>query len=224
MKPRIQIDVLFLFIAILLIIGMMFFPRLYPQNPVLDDALDFLGVILVLKGLFLRMIGRGHKKKFSRAGMGLVTSGPYTIIRNPMYLGTYLIFIGFTVMLCPLWGSIIFSVLFYLRFRRQIRKEEAHLKRLFGEEYTKYCERTPAFFPRITLWINYKMNDVFPWDELWLTKEKQTVIPILAGLVVCETIKEWAVYRTVDVGITFFIIGLAVAVFSAGLWVRYKTR
>ena len=67
MKKRIQIDTTILGFVILLTGFLCAFPRLYPQDRLIDYAFDFLGVISIFKGIFLRMAARGHKKNLSKA-------------------------------------------------------------------------------------------------------------------------------------------------------------
>src|SRR3990167_9267300 len=120
MKTRIKIDSAILSFFIILTGFLYQFPSLYAGSPLTDDLLDFLGVIVVLKGTFIRMAARGYKKAYSKSGAGLVTTGPYTLVRNPMYLGSFLMGAGFILMVWPWWSLPVFAGLFYLRFSRQI--------------------------------------------------------------------------------------------------------
>ena len=117
------------------------FPRVYYANRFFDNILDFIGLSVMLKGVYIRMAARGHKKAHSNQGEGLVTTGLYSYTRNPMYLGTFLVGAGFVLIVWPWWSLPIFGWLFYLRFKKQVLKEEKHLRGLFKEEYKIYCRK-----------------------------------------------------------------------------------
>src|SRR3989338_8547856 len=149
MKKRVKIDSAILS-AIIIVSGLLFvFRNLYPRNPYLDDALDFLGFLVLLSGILMRMSDRGHKKAYSQKSRKLVTTGPYTFVRNPMYLGSFLMGAGFILMVWPWWSLPVFAWLFYARFMKQIVKEEAYLQKTAGDDYARYCSRVNRLFPSL---------------------------------------------------------------------------
>lgn len=79
----------------------------------------------------------------------LVTEGPYSMTRNPLYLFSLLGFLG--IAFCT--RSISFSVgviaFFVLVYPSVIGSEEAHLRRRFGAAFEAYCQRTPRFLPAV---------------------------------------------------------------------------
>ncbi len=76
----------------------------------------------------------------------LVTTGPFTIVRHPMYVG--LIFAAYGSLLIYLtWTTLEFAVFAPFVLLRA-RREEAALSAEFGEPWREYCRRVPAFFPR----------------------------------------------------------------------------
>lgn len=80
------------FLLALLVIASLsiyFFPKLFLFYEQVDNECDFLGMLLILKGSFIRMSARGHKCVRSPLGKGLAQDGLYTYTRNPMYLGTF---------------------------------------------------------------------------------------------------------------------------------------
>jgi protein-S-isoprenylcysteine O-methyltransferase Ste14 len=222
MKQRIKIDGTLMFSAIILTAMLYFSPYLYSNNLFLDDLCDFVGLIAILKGTYLRMAARGYKKEFSKKGQDLVMSGPYSLTRNPMYLGTYLIGAGFALIVWPWWFLVIFSLLFYFRFNQQMVKEEAHLKKLFGEKYEKYCRQVPRLFPSWNKAFHIKMSEVFPWDMCWSTKERLGLLgwPLLALLL--EILQERVVFNIVDVSRAVYVFSMAIVVFAVALILRYR--
>jgi protein-S-isoprenylcysteine O-methyltransferase Ste14 len=224
MKQRVKIDSALLQFVIILTGFLYLFPQLYTSNMFFDDIFDFLGLLTVLSGTFLRMSARGHKKIHSRKGHGLVLSGPYTLVRNPMYLGSFLMGSGFVLIVWPWWALPLFSCLFYLRFRRQILKEEKHLMEIFGETYENYCRKIPAMIPHADKLLKVRFTEVFPFFELWLTQEKYGLLgwPVLAFLL--ETFQENVVYGFSSFPHTFKIFFVAFLVFAAVAGLSYQRK
>jgi protein-S-isoprenylcysteine O-methyltransferase Ste14 len=103
------------------------------------------GAISVL-GLAIRAWASGHIRKND----ALATSGPYAYTRNPLYLGSFLLGLGFTI------GSgwwplgIVFAALFLGIYFPVMRVESATLGEIFGTAYQRYASEVPLFFPRFT--------------------------------------------------------------------------
>src|ERR1043165_26266 len=94
----------------------------------------FIGASVSVLGLALRAWAAGHLRKNSQ----LATSGPYAYTRNPLYLGSFLLGLGFTIASGqPLLG-LPFAALFLGIYLPVMRVEAATLSRLFGEDYTRY--------------------------------------------------------------------------------------
>lgn len=85
--------------------------------------------------------------KAQRAGT-LATGGPYATIRHPQYVAFVLIMFGFLLQWPTLLTLIMFPILL-LVYARLSFNEERDVRARFGEEYTRYAARTPAFFPRL---------------------------------------------------------------------------
>ncbi|HLD69361.1 MAG TPA: isoprenylcysteine carboxylmethyltransferase family protein [Candidatus Omnitrophota bacterium] len=172
MKPRIKIDTTIL-LGIIALTGILLqFPGLYPKNYFLNAVLDFLGPLAVLTGMFFRMSARGYKKARSENGHGLVTAGPYSLVRNPMYLGTFLVGLGFILVVWPWYLLPVFATFFFQRFNIQIRKEESHLHKIFGASYEAYIQKVPGFFPRLRDLKKARYREIFPIQAMGSTKEK----------------------------------------------------
>ena len=77
----------------------------------------------------------------------LATAGPYARIRHPQYLAFALIMFGFLLQWPTLLTVAMFPVLVFM-YGRLAQREEQEARAEFGEEYLRYMERTPAFFPQ----------------------------------------------------------------------------
>ncbi len=116
-----------------------------------------IGALLYLPGLSLVLWGRlalGKNYFVSTAisaqlftGHRLVTSGPYAFVRHPMYVGLLLAAWG-SLLIYFTWTTAYFAV-FAPAVLMRSRREEIALAAEFGEQWTEYCKRVPAFFPRL---------------------------------------------------------------------------
>jgi protein-S-isoprenylcysteine O-methyltransferase Ste14 len=81
----------------------------------------------------------------------LVSSGPYSICRNPLYFGTFLITlaIAFYMQSATFAAGMAVTCLFYLGVT--VRDEERRLREKFGDTYVRYCEAVPRFLPRLRM-------------------------------------------------------------------------
>ena len=105
-----------------------------------------IGAIVSVLGLILRAWASGHIRKNS----ALATSGPYAFTRNPLYLGSFLLGLGFTLA-SGFWPlGILFALLFLGIYFPVMRVESATLAELFGKSFQDYAREVPLFFPRVT--------------------------------------------------------------------------
>ena len=104
------------------------------------------GVIISILGLLLRAWASGHIRKNDT----LATSGPYAYTRNPLYLGSFLLGLGFTIGSGRFVLGLIFALLFLGIYLPVMRVESATLRELFGESYQRYARDVPMFLPQLT--------------------------------------------------------------------------
>ena len=110
-----------------------------------------IGGVVALLGLAIRAWASGHIRKNSR----LATSGPYAYTRNPLYLGSFILGLGFTVAAASgVWLFILlgglFASLFLGIYLPVMRVEALTLAELFGDEYVRYAKAVPLILPRLT--------------------------------------------------------------------------
>jgi protein-S-isoprenylcysteine O-methyltransferase Ste14 len=103
-----------------------------------------IGSVLILPGLLIRALASGHVRK----NEALATSGPYAYTRNPLYLGSLLMGMGFAVAARSWWVGIVLVVMFFAIYLPVIRDEEAFLRQKFPE-FEEYLRRVPRMIPRI---------------------------------------------------------------------------
>jgi protein-S-isoprenylcysteine O-methyltransferase Ste14 len=104
-----------------------------------------LGTIVIVPGLLVRALASGHVRK----NEALATSGPYAYTRNPLYLGSLLMGIGFAVAARSWWVGIALLVMFFTIYFPVILDEETFLRQKFPD-FDEYAGHVPRMFPRLT--------------------------------------------------------------------------
>ena len=103
----------------------------------------FLGSLVVAAGLVMRAIASGQLKKNEE----LATTGPYSYTRNPLYLGSIVIAVGFAVTARNLWTWVLLFALFVFIYVPVIASEEAFLRAKFPD-FAAYANVVPRLLPR----------------------------------------------------------------------------
>jgi protein-S-isoprenylcysteine O-methyltransferase Ste14 len=103
-----------------------------------------LGLIGIVPGLLVRALASGHVRK----NEALATSGPYAHTRNPLYLGSLLIGLGFAVAARSWWVGVTLLILFLAVYVPVIRDEEEFLRQKFPQ-FDEYAGRVPRLLPRL---------------------------------------------------------------------------
>ena len=130
------------------------------QNLILLSIWEFGCVLVSFFGLGIRMVTigfvpkgtSGRNVKEQRAD-SLNTSGIYSVVRNPLYMGNYFICLGFVAFPMPsFYFPIAFTMLFLLYHERIVFTEEEFLRKKFGQEYLDWTAETPLFIPKFKKW------------------------------------------------------------------------
>ncbi|MEI6631739.1 MAG: isoprenylcysteine carboxylmethyltransferase family protein, partial [bacterium] len=193
MKKRLEINGIIIVSALILI---MIFPALFFRNNKIayyDEIAEIFGVAFILLGQLFRTSARGYKAEHSRQGESLISSGPYSLVRNPMYLGILLIGLGIVLVLFKWWVAGIFLLIFILRYVLLIFKEEKKLLKIFPEDYLHYQLRVPRLWPSPTTLLQRDIREYLPLKSSWLKKEIGTILAVLLLTLLLES---WADIKT----------------------------
>ena len=104
----------------------------------------FVGFWVALAGEALRTWASGTIVKNEE----LATDGPYSLTRNPLYVGNFVIGLGVGIMGRNPWLLLAFVCLFVPAYRSLVIKEEKRLLDRFGDDFRAYCGRVPRFVPK----------------------------------------------------------------------------
>jgi protein-S-isoprenylcysteine O-methyltransferase Ste14 len=190
MKKRLEINGLIIVFALVLIV---IFPSLFFRSGRIvyyDEVAEVFGVAFILLGQLLRVSARGYKAEHSLQGESLIQGGPYSLVRNPMYLGILLIGLGIMLMLFKWWVAGVFLAVFILRYVLLIFKEENKLLSLFPKEYPRYKRRVPRLLPSPVALLQRDAREYLPLKLSWLKKEIGTILAVLLLTLLLESWKD----------------------------------
>jgi protein-S-isoprenylcysteine O-methyltransferase Ste14 len=108
-----------------------------------------LGLLLFTVGWAMRLWTQKHLGYRLRIKRTVTTSGPYALVRNPIYIGNTLIILGTVVMLEVVWMLPIALLWCALLYSLVVRYEEHILAAKFGQEYLRYMASVPRWLPRL---------------------------------------------------------------------------
>ena len=218
MKKRLKING---FIIFLNVVALAVFPKVFlrqlPKEDIWNQIAEIMGICFILAGQIIRVSARGFKSEQSNNGRDLVQGGPYSLVRNPMYLGILLIGIGVVLMLFNWWVVGIFTSVFVIRYAMLTFNEEAKLRALFSDRYKDYCNRVPRLIPLPTRIFSKDIAEYLPIKLAWFYREIGSIATLLF---VVLFIKSWK-----DLGIEGLAVILVVIVIFVllVLWLDKRT-
>ena len=136
------------------------------------------GGAIAVVGLLIRAWASGHIRK----NQTLAISGPYAYTRNPLYLGSLILGVGFCLASGVWWLTAGFAVLFVGVYLPVMRVEADDLTHLFGAEYEEYARRVPLFFPSFR--ARKKTNAKFDFALYWRYREYRAALGLLFAIAV----------------------------------------
>lgn len=135
-----------------------------------------IGSVVALIGLAVRAWASGHIRKARE----LAVTGPYAYTRNPLYVGTFLLGLGFTVASGVWWLALLFAVLFLGIYLPVMRVEAEDIRRIFGQDFDEYERHVPVFIPRLTPWK--KSHEKFDFGLYLQYREYRAAIGAMAAV------------------------------------------
>jgi protein-S-isoprenylcysteine O-methyltransferase Ste14 len=197
-----------------------------------DRATDYwetLSICISFLGLGFRCFTVGYvprgtsgRNTKSQLAESLNTTGTYSIVRNPLYLGNFIIVFGITLFIQVWWFALMVWVGFLLYYERIIFSEEEFLRKKFGTLFIDWAEKTPMFFPNLKNWEN---PDVSFSLKTVIRREFSTFFSIIAVFFFLEVSTNLLLKGKFEVRMSwvyFFIIGLVI--YLTCLILKKKTK
>ena len=127
------------------------------------DELIFLGISLLGEVIRILTVGFAPKNTSGRNTVHgqladeLNITGIYSILRHPLYLGNFFMWLGPVLFLRSVWFTVLLGLIYWLYYERIMFAEEQYLRRKFGENYDKWSETVSSFIPNSFNYIPPKL-------------------------------------------------------------------
>jgi len=187
MKRRLKINgaIIFLAVSLIALFPSFFFRK--ASEGLSDELIEMFGIAFILLGQIFRVSARGYKTEHSGKGSIFIQTGPYALVRNPMYLGILLIGLGIVMMLFNSGVLVVFLSIFVIRYLLLIFKEEKKLKVLFPADYPLYKKKIPRLLPSIQMLLEKDVSEYLPLKFSWLKKELGSILAVLLITIFVES-------------------------------------
>ncbi len=132
------------------VILMLVFENANPASLVVGFLIALLGELIRFWGV--SWAGSETRTTGGVGGTNLIISGPFAYVRNPLYVGNILMYFGLGIMSFALFPylQVIAISFFILQYHLIVGEEESFLEKKFGEQFKRFIENVPRFFPRLT--------------------------------------------------------------------------
>ncbi|OGW60757.1 MAG: hypothetical protein A2Y48_06995 [Nitrospirae bacterium RIFCSPLOW2_12_42_9] len=188
----------------------------YPDNSYFLNLLWELGCFTVsLIGIVIRIIvsgtvpeGTSGRNTKAQKASTLNTSGLYSVVRNPLYLGNYFIALGISLLPREWYLPVIISLAFFLYYERIIAREEEFLEEKFGERFKAWAAMTSVIIPHIR---GYRRSQLLFNLKTALRKEFHGIFGVIATFFLMDLIGVYSVQKMLvfnQFWIYFFLAGL----------------
>lgn len=190
---------------------------------------EFFCVAIGFAGFCVRAWTVGHTPR-GTSGRGtrgqeaetLNTTGAYSVVRHPLYVGNFLM--GLAVALFPMlwWLVVIYALAFWLYYERIMLAEEAFLRDRFGEAFTRWADETPAFLPAPGRYrpprLPFSLRNV-------LRREYNGAFAVVASLFVLDVAGVWHIEGRLGAHPRWvWILAIGAGLWLTALTVKRKTR
>lgn len=204
-------------ILFLLAIPVVYFTNIEGINPVIINIITIIAILISLAGFLVRAYaigttprgtsGRNTKEQVAET---LNTSGIYSTVRHPLYLGNFLIWIGIVIFTFNIYFILIVSLAFWLYYERIMFAEERFLERKFGEEYLRWSLTVPAFIPCLK---NFRRSEI-PFSLISvLRREYSGFLAAVLGFVFIDNLRFWVIFNKFEyrrISIYVFVVSIII--------------
>jgi len=121
----------------------------------------------------------------------LNTTGIYSVVRHPLYLGNLIVIFGLLLFIRVWWFALIGGLMFWVYYERMAFAEEEFLRNKFGTPFLEWAERTPAFLPRLKNWTRPGLS--FSLRKL-LKREYHGFFAIIASFSCLDLLRELIIH------------------------------
>lgn len=196
----------------------------YPgKSDTLDIVLEVLCFAVCFLGIGIRAYTIGHtpagtsgRNTQAQKAVSLNTTGIYSLVRHPLYLGNFFMGLGIVLFLHSWMLLAVYTLAFWIYYERIMAAEEAFLRDKMGDEFDEWASRTPAFIPNFQHWtppaLPFSLRNV-------LRREYNGLLAVTLCLFSLEVLGDVVIYKRLHLETGWLII-VAIAVVT---WTLLRT-
>lgn len=198
------------------------------EQTINEHIYEFTCLIISLLGFFIRVYtvgftppntsGRNTERQVADV---LNTKGIYSVMRNPLYVGNFFMWLGIAMLTGDAWFTFSFILLYFLYYERIIFTEEQFLKAKFGDVYLNWAAKTPVVVPNFKNFV--KSEHKFNWKKV-LRQEKNGLcaVFIIFGFfdIIGEQVKALPEYNVVLLASGAF----SIIIYCILKFLKYQTK
>ncbi len=194
-KYRGYLPIVILFVALVVFLFPNFFNIFSFLENINKAILQWIFLSISMFGLLIRIYTVGYTPKNTsgrnvegQLAETLNTSGIYSTVRHPLYLGNFFMWLGPALLTENFWFIISFCFFYCVYYERIMFSEEQFLRKKFGATYLEWASRTPAFSPKCKNFT--KSNLTFSWKKV-LKKEKNGLVAVFIIFSLFDFLGKW---------------------------------
>lgn len=188
------------------------------------DLIEIIALIVCFIGFIIRVFTVGYTPKNTsgrnteqQVADSLNTTGMYSIVRHPLYVGNFFMWLGVAILTANFCFVLVFILSFWIFYERIMFAEEQFLRRKFEKAYVSWAEDKGAFIPKLKSFV--KPNLPFSWKKV-LKKEKNGFFAVFLVFFIFNALgqfiedgswmphKAWLIYSTILSALIYLVLKL----------------
>jgi len=166
--------------------------------------------------------GTSGRNTQRQAADSLNTQGLYSLVRNPLYLGNYLICLGLLLFTQVWWFVILGTAIFWIYYERIIFAEESFLREKFGAAFTDWAAKTPVFIPKFRDWKKAALP--FSWKTM-IRREYSSFFAMVSCITALGLIADIFIEHDPTPDLFWFIFfGIGLVIYLTVRFIKKKTN
>lgn len=154
--------------------------------------------------------GTSGRNTLVQKAVALNTTGLYSIVRHPLYIGNFFIWFGISMLMRHWYMNFVCILCFWVYYERIIFAEEEFLRREFGPAFEAWSARTPCFLPDFRRW--QPPGRSFSWKKVF-KDEYSSLFSVIVSYVFFDALGSWIVLGKVRFSWEcdmLFLLGLSI--------------
>jgi len=196
--------------------------KYYLPLTIISISVSFLGEIIRSITIAKTPKGTSGRNRAEQCADSLNTTGIYSVVRHPLYLANYLMWLGLLIFTANIFLIVTISLLFFIYYERIMFTEEQFLAKKFGNVFSEWAAKTPAFIPNFK---KHKKSTVpFSFKSI-IRREYSSVMAMALSFMAIDLLRYLIVFRKFDFDRISIYVAAATVVLAALLsLLRHNTN